>query len=69
MVEKMVGSTSNSNNVLGVVDDNNNRYKSMVMNAITMNHSYLGECLIIDEESYVYTTKFFNLLKDSNELL
>ena len=50
MVEKMVGSTSNSNNVLGVVDDNNNRYKSMVMNAITMNHSYLGECLIIDEE-------------------
>jgi hypothetical protein len=50
MVEKMVGSTSSSNNTHIVVDDNNNRYKSMVMDAIRMNHSYVGEHSIIDEE-------------------
>jgi len=50
MVKKMIGSTSSSNNVHGVVDNNNNHYKSMVMDAIRMNHSYVGECSIVDEE-------------------
>ena len=69
IVDRMVGSTSSSNNVHGVVNDNSNPYRNMIIDMMRMNQGYIGECLIIDEESYVYTTKFFNLLKDSNELL
>jgi hypothetical protein len=39
MVERMVASTSSSNNMHGVRDDNSNRYRSIVMNAIRMNQS------------------------------
>ena len=37
MVERVVGSTSNSSTVHGVVNDNSNPYKNMVMDAIRMN--------------------------------
>ena len=37
MVERMVGLTSSSSNVHGVVDDNSNPYKSMVMDVMRMN--------------------------------
>jgi hypothetical protein len=37
MVEKMVRSTSSYSNVYGVVDDNNNSYRNMVMDVIRMN--------------------------------
>ena len=37
MVEMMVGSTFSSSNVHGVVDDNNNPYKNIVIDAIRMN--------------------------------
>jgi hypothetical protein len=37
MVEKMVGSTSSSSNVFGVVDDNSNPYMNMVIDAIKIN--------------------------------
>jgi hypothetical protein len=37
MLEKIVGSTSNSSNVHGVVDDNNNPYRNMVMSVMKMN--------------------------------
>ena len=69
MVERMVGSTYRSNNVHGVVDNNSNLYKTMVMNVMRMNQSYIGECPIINEKPYVDVTKFFDLLKDSNEPL
>jgi hypothetical protein len=39
MVERMVASTSSSNNMYGVRDDNSNRYRSIVMDAIRMNQS------------------------------
>jgi hypothetical protein len=37
MVEMTVWSTTNSSNVHEVIDDNSNRYRSMVMNKIKMN--------------------------------
>jgi len=49
MVEKMVGSISSSSNVYVVIDDKRNHYRSMIMDVIGMNHSYAGECSIIDE--------------------
>ena len=69
VIERMVGSTSSSSNVHGVVDQNNNSYKNMVIYEMRMNKSYAGECSIIDEEPNADTTRFFDLLKDSNKLL
>jgi len=69
MVERMTRSTSNSNNVHEVVDDNINRYRSMVMNAMRMNEGYVGECSIIYEELNVDATRFFELLKDYDKPL
>ena len=37
MVERMVGSTSNSSNVYVVVDDNSNFYTSIVIDAMRIN--------------------------------
>ena len=37
MVERMVGSTSSASNVHGVVNDNSNPYRNMVMDAMRMN--------------------------------
>ena len=62
-------STSSSNNVHGVVDNNNNPYRNMVMDAMIMNRSYTGQCPIVDEELNVDVARFYYLLKDSNELL
>jgi hypothetical protein len=42
MVEMMVGSTFSSSNVHGVVDDNNNPYKNIVIDAIRMNQIHVG---------------------------
>ena len=37
IVEMMIGSTSSTSNVHGVVDDNSNPYKTMIMDIIGMN--------------------------------
>jgi uncharacterized iron-regulated protein len=52
-----------------VVDDNSNRYNSMVMDAIKINQDYLGECSRVDKKPNVDATRFFKLLKDSDEPL
>jgi hypothetical protein len=41
----------------------------MVMDAMRINQGYVGECSIIDEESNVDATIFFDLLKDYDEPL
>ena len=69
MVEKMVGSTSNSSNVCGVVNANSNHYRSIVMNVMRMNQCDIGECSIVNKETNTDATKFLDLLKDSDELL
>jgi len=40
MVEKMVGTTSSSNNVHDVVDDNSNPYRNMIIDMLRMNQCY-----------------------------
>jgi hypothetical protein len=69
MVEKMVGSTSSASNVHGVVNDNSNPYRNMVMDAMRMNQCNASQCPIIEEEPNADATKFFDLLKDSDEPL
>jgi hypothetical protein len=69
MVERMVGSTSSASNVHGVVNDNSNPYKNMVMDAIRMNQGNISQCLIVEEEHNADATSFFYLLKDSDEPL
>jgi len=65
----MVGSTSSSSNVHEFVDDNNNPYRNMIMDAMRMNQDYDDQCPIIDEESNADATRFFELLKESDEPL
>jgi hypothetical protein len=38
------------------------------MDTIRMNQCYAGNCSIVDKELNAYTTRFFYLLKDYNEL-
>jgi hypothetical protein len=59
MVERMIGSTSSASNVHRVVEDNSNPYRNMIMNAMRMNQSHVGQYSIIDEEPNVDATKFF----------
>ena len=59
MIEMMVRSTSSSSNVHGVVDDNSNPYKNMVMNAMRMNHGHASQCPFIDEEPNADVNIFF----------
>jgi hypothetical protein len=69
MVERVVGSTSNANNVNGIANDNNNPYKNMVMNAMRMSEGNVSECPIIEEKPNTDAVRFFDLLKDSDEPL
>jgi hypothetical protein len=65
----MVGSTSSASNVHEVETNNINPYRTMVMDAMRMNQGHAGQFLIVDEESNANATRFFDLLKDSDELL
>jgi hypothetical protein len=67
MVERMIGSTFNASNVHGVIDDNSNPYRNMVMDMMRMNQGHTGS--IIDEEPNANVTKVFDLLKDFDEPL
>ena len=63
MVERMVVLTYNSGNVHGVVDDNSNSSRNMVVNARRMNQGHNDQFSIIDEELNVDAVRFFDLLK------
>ena len=67
MLEKIVDSTSSSNNIHKVVNANSNCYESMVIDAMRMNHYY--SCKVHNEESNINATKIFKILKDFNKLL
>jgi hypothetical protein len=69
MLERNVGSTSSYSNKHEVVDDKNNHYKSMVMDAIIINHCYSSEGSCVDEEPNVDAAKFFELLIFFDKLL
>jgi len=55
----MVGSTSRAIIMHGVVDDNSNSYRNMVMDAMRMNQSHDGQCPIVDEEPNADVARFF----------
>jgi len=59
MVERMIESISSSINMHGVVDDNSNSYKNIVMDAMRINQGYTNQCPIIDEEPNANITEFF----------
>jgi len=65
----MVGSTSNSSSIHEVVDDKNNSYRDIVIDAMRINQSYVGQCPIINEEPNADTIRFNDLLKDYEEPL
>jgi hypothetical protein len=69
MVERMIKSISSASNMHGVVDDNSNPYRNMIMDAMKMNQSHADQCAIIDEEPNANVAMFFDILKDSNEPL
>ena len=69
MIENMVGSMFSSSYVHGVVDENNNSYRNMIMDAMRMNKNYSGEYLIIDEKQKCKRNLVFYLLKDSDKPL
>jgi hypothetical protein len=52
-----------------VIDDNTNIYRNIVMDAMKMNQSYIGQFSIIDEEPNIDTIRFFDLLKNFDEPL
>jgi hypothetical protein len=69
MKERVVGSTSSASNVHGVANDNRNPYRNMIMDAMRMNQGNVSQCLIVEEEPNADATRFFDLLKDSEEPL
>ena len=67
MEEQVVGSTSSASNMHEVRNENSNPYKNIVMDAMRMSESNVRECPIVKEEPNANTTRFFDLLKDSDE--
>jgi hypothetical protein len=47
--ERVVGSTSSASNVYGVVNDNSNPYRNMVMDAMRINQGNVSQCPIVKE--------------------
>ena len=69
MVEMMVGLTFSYSNVHGVIDDNSNSYKNIVVDAMRINQGHVGQFSIMDEEPNSKAARFFDLLKDYDEPL
>jgi hypothetical protein len=59
MIKRMVGSTSSASNVHGVVNDNSNPYKIMVIDAMRMNQGNVSQCPIVEEELNADAARFF----------
>jgi hypothetical protein len=56
--ERVVGSTSSASNVYGVVNDNSNPYRNMVMDAMRMNQGNVSQCPIVKEKSNADAARF-----------
>jgi hypothetical protein len=69
MEEQVVGSTSSASNMHEVGNENSNPYRNMVMDAMRMSEGNVKECPIVEEEPNADATRFFDLLKDSDEPL
>jgi hypothetical protein len=69
MIKRMVESTSSFSNVHGVVDDNSNPYRNIVMDAMRIDQDYADQHLIAYEEPNTDATRFFYFLKEFGEPL
>jgi hypothetical protein len=72
MLEKIIYSTFSSSNIHEFVDDYSNPYRSIVMDAIKIKHGYSSKNsrnIPLNEEPNVDATRFFEFLKDYDELL
>jgi hypothetical protein len=69
MRERVVRSTSSANNVHKVANDNGNPYRNMFVDAMRMNQGNVSQYPIVEEEPNANATRFFNLLKYSDEPL
>ena len=69
MLEMIVGLIFISNNIHEVVDGNSYCYRSMVMNAMRINHCYSSENLCGDGEPNLDAGRSFELLRDFDESL
>jgi len=69
MVRRMTESTFNASNVHGVETNNNNPYRTMIMDAMRINQGHASQYPIVDEEHNANATRFFDLLKDSDKPL
>jgi hypothetical protein len=69
MGERVVELTSSASNVQGVVNDNSNPYRNMVMDAMRMNQGNVSQYPILEEEPNADAARFFDLLKDFDEPL
>jgi hypothetical protein len=52
-----------------VGNENSNPYRNMVMDAMRMSEGNVRECPIVEEEPNADATRFFDLLRDSDEPL
>jgi len=69
MVERVVGSTSSTSNIHEVGNENSNPYRNMVMDAMRISEGNVSESSIVEEEPNADAARFFDLLKDYDELL
>jgi hypothetical protein len=58
----IIGSISISRKIHKVVDDDNNCYRSMMMDLKRMNRGYSSKGSCVDEEPNVDATRFFEFL-------
>jgi len=65
----LVLATCMKRNVHEMANDNTNPYTNMVMDAMRMNQGNVSQCSIVEEEPNADATRFFDLLKDSDEPL
>lgn len=66
MLEMMINSNSSFSNIHEFVDNNNNPYRSVVMNAMRMNYDYSGDGsldILLYKEPNLDTTRFFKTFK------
>ena len=69
MVERMIMSTFSASNMHGVINDNSNPYRNMIMDVMRMNQGHANQFSIANEEFNANVAMFFDLLKDSDKQL
>jgi hypothetical protein len=69
MLERIGGLTFISNNIHEVINGNINCYRSMVMEAMKINHGYSSEGSRGDGEPNLNAARSFELLRDFDEPL